>query len=159
MARLVLFPEQVDLLHASPPGVFLVGPPGTGKTVLLILQGLSWQRRGYDVIVLSTWTESRSASIAIEHHLRLTQTNSASHSPASVHRLHYDFENNADDPTTAVNDLAGRSLCSPQQQLCVLADEVGPDFRLAIAAKCINVEHLLSTHHKIFCPDTPRRLR
>ena len=30
----------------------LVGPPGAGKTVVLVLKGIQWLHEGFDVIVL-----------------------------------------------------------------------------------------------------------
>ena len=57
--RLALYPRQMDLLHRSPPRVFLTGPPGTGKTVILVLQGAQWLQDGKIVNVVSTRNESR----------------------------------------------------------------------------------------------------
>ncbi|XP_025114468.1 uncharacterized protein LOC112576323 [Pomacea canaliculata] len=39
-AQITLFPEQVDLLNRAPLRLFVAGPPGTGKTVVLLLMGI-----------------------------------------------------------------------------------------------------------------------
>ncbi|XP_076461144.1 uncharacterized protein LOC143293786 isoform X2 [Babylonia areolata] len=72
LARLVLTPEQTDLLTRAPPLVFLTGPPGTGKTVMLVLMGLVWCHRGWNVQVVSVSDDSRAASLLVCHQIRKT---------------------------------------------------------------------------------------
>ncbi|XP_025112765.1 uncharacterized protein LOC112575256 isoform X2 [Pomacea canaliculata] len=43
-ALITLFPEQVDLLCHPPSRLFATGPPGTGKTVMLLMMGTEWLR-------------------------------------------------------------------------------------------------------------------
>nr|KAG5706764.1 hypothetical protein BaRGS_007267 [Batillaria attramentaria] len=45
--------------------VFLTGPPGTGKTTMMVLRALRWAHRGHVVYVISLWTGSDAAS----HHI------------------------------------------------------------------------------------------
>lgn len=126
-ASLVLFPQQVDLLNVSPPRVFVTGPPGTGKTVVLTLQGLSWLQRGHDVHVISTCSESRAAAMVIEHHLQQA-VGSESTASARVHRHQYDLYKDGESET-AIKSLKSMSQ---GRQLCVLTDEIVHDDRLAM---------------------------
>lgn len=116
MAALVLVPEQVELLNRSPRRVFISGPPGTGKTVVLILQGLTWLRSGHDVHVVSMWPKSRAVSIAIERQLQETVGKKAK---SRVHRHQWDLKN-IGQVNAPVNNLKSESK---GRQLCVLADE------------------------------------
>ncbi|KAK7090980.1 uncharacterized protein [Littorina saxatilis] len=68
--RLVLHPSQVNLLRQDEPRVFLFGPPGTGKTIILVLKALQWLQAGFQVIVLSAHLASQAASYMIEHQVR-----------------------------------------------------------------------------------------
>nr|KAG5703032.1 hypothetical protein BaRGS_016193 [Batillaria attramentaria] len=43
---LVASQHQLDVLNMDLPLVFLCGPPGTGKTVLLVVRATDWLRRG-----------------------------------------------------------------------------------------------------------------
>ncbi|KAL8595387.1 hypothetical protein ACOMHN_024086 [Nucella lapillus] len=69
-ARVMLTPRQVGVLHSGPPLTFLTGPPGTGKTVGLVLKGLQWLRAGGHVHVCSTWYKSLAASCSIVQQLQ-----------------------------------------------------------------------------------------
>lgn len=127
MARLVLLPEEVELLNRSPRRVFLTGPPGTGKTVLLILQGLNWLQRGYDVHVVSSWSASRAVSYVIDHQLQRTM---ATWSPdiiinrPSAHYHEYEKDQEKNEVIKCLMKSAdGRN------PVCVIADEAGPPDR------------------------------
>ena len=69
LSTLTLFPYQVDLLNKSLTRVHLWGPPGTGKTVVLVLKASGWLREGLDVDILSINSESRAISILMESQL------------------------------------------------------------------------------------------
>ena len=93
LARLVLTPQQLDLMHRAPPRVCITGPPGVGKTVMLILMGLKWLLEGHDVQVLSTRPASLAASRVMYYQLGMTlktYTESTT-SAAAVHFHHFDF--------------------------------------------------------------------
>lgn len=120
-AQITLFPEQVELLNLAPPRVFLTGPPGTGKTVVLQLMAMEWQVNGNDVQILSTWHRSRSACKML-HHL-LQQTPGNSRPVGRVLYKQYDFINGKD-TERAVMEMTKEAGDGP---LYVIADEVGYD--------------------------------
>ena len=71
LSTLTLLPYQVDLLNdKSLALVHLWGPPGTGKTVVLVLKASGWLREGLDVDILSINSESRAISILMESQLQ-----------------------------------------------------------------------------------------
>ena len=127
MSTLALYPAQVDLLAPhpdSPQSAALSGPPGTGKTVVLVLKGLQWLRQGRTVHVVSGDGGSRSISFLIEASLRAEaqRQGTAAGPPASAsggavqhHRLDYISRVGA-----AVDELA--SLVE-DGQLFVIMDE------------------------------------
>lgn len=124
VARLVLFPEQVELLNLSPLRVFLSGPPGTGKTIMLILQGLNCLQRDYDVRVVSMWPKSRAVSIVIEQQVLKS---ASAHLRGRLKRCTFEFVHDRDVQS------AVRLLARFQNNLCILADEAGPKDRLVMA--------------------------
>ncbi|XP_070207994.1 uncharacterized protein [Littorina saxatilis] len=65
LARLVLTLQQLNLINQNLPRVFITGPPGTGKTVVLVLQGLRWLLQGHDVQVVSTRYSTRAVNSMI----------------------------------------------------------------------------------------------
>ena len=95
--RLMLTPQQLDLLHHPPPFVYLTGPPGTGKTVLLYLRALDWLRAAHHVHVVSTHARSVAATCCLAAQLRRSFTSSSSSSggggevPERVHVHLYDL--------------------------------------------------------------------
>ena len=71
LSTLTLLPYQVELLGDNNlTRVHLWGPPGTGKTVVLVLKASGWLRERLDVDILSTSSESRAVSILIESQLQ-----------------------------------------------------------------------------------------
>ncbi|XP_070209679.1 uncharacterized protein [Littorina saxatilis] len=68
---LALYPDQVDLLSDNTLRcVHLRGPPGTGKTIVLVLKVIQWLHQGHDVHVVSATHESRAVSFLIERQLQ-----------------------------------------------------------------------------------------
>nr|KAG5711617.1 hypothetical protein BaRGS_016799 [Batillaria attramentaria] len=126
MAILTLYPGQLDLANrAGLLRVYLTGPPGTGKTVVLVIKALQWLQQGKDVHLLSTHSNSR-AAIYLIHHQLLYMLGAASPG-RRVHAHVFDFLRNEGDVEAAVNTLeaAGKAR---DGQLYVIADEAWPDY-------------------------------
>ncbi|XP_025112337.1 uncharacterized protein LOC112575042 isoform X2 [Pomacea canaliculata] len=116
-AVITLFPEQVHLLSERSSRLFVAGPPGTGKTVVLQLKGVEWLQYG-DVYIVSTWVSSRAACTFL--HDRLLKHAS---SDSTVILKQYDLKSGTD-VENAVKEL---SEATDRKPLMVIADEVGPD--------------------------------
>ncbi|XP_070202814.1 uncharacterized protein [Littorina saxatilis] len=119
---LVLTLQQLDLMNRDPPRAFITGAPGTGKTVVLVLQGSRWLRQGHDVHVLSTVYDTRAISTSIKQQLEMSLSASPTPSltPGSVSYHRYDFYNREEDVEQAVTDLVA---CVKNGHLHVLVDE------------------------------------
>ena len=93
----------------------------TGKTILLVLQGLRWARQGRNVDVVSIEPDTLAASLMIKHQLQMTLSadSMTSRTPGTVRLHQYDFSRQSD------VDRAVRDLLSLVQHdtLCVLVDE------------------------------------
>ncbi|XP_070206328.1 uncharacterized protein [Littorina saxatilis] len=121
LVTFVLTLEQVGLMDRNPRLICLTGPPGTGKTVVMELQGLRWLLEGRNVHLVSTSRTSRAINIHIEHQLNMMVSDhgSQTRTPGSVHRHEYDFYQETDYPT-AVGELLA---CVKNGTLHILMDE------------------------------------
>ncbi|KAK7106667.1 uncharacterized protein [Littorina saxatilis] len=128
LALLVLTLEQLDLMNRDPALVYITGAPGTGKTVVLVLQGLRWLRDGNDVHVISTMYDTRAVSTSITQQLgmSLSAGPTPSLTPGSVSYHRYNFWNREADVEQAVTDLLA---CVKNGHLHVLIDEASFDSR------------------------------
>ncbi|XP_025112489.1 uncharacterized protein LOC112575119 [Pomacea canaliculata] len=126
-AQIKLFPEQIDLLKTTFSRLFIAGPPGTGKSVVLLLMGIEWLRCGHHVYIVSSWKRSRAASIMLYHLLLQTvkTQQSAGVSPGQPHLLQYDF-NDTKEVEKAVTDLSQEAR---ERELFVLSDEAVHEYR------------------------------
>ncbi|XP_070199111.1 uncharacterized protein [Littorina saxatilis] len=100
----------------------------TGKTVVLVLQGVRWLRQGHDVHVISTGYNTRAVSTSIKQQLEMSLNASPTPSltPGSVSYHIYDIWNREGDVDQAVTDLVA---CVKNGHLHVLIDEVSFDSR------------------------------
>ncbi|XP_025103269.1 uncharacterized protein LOC112569638 [Pomacea canaliculata] len=119
-AVITLFPEQVHLLHTAPPVLFVTGPPGTGKTVMLLLMAIEWLRCGHHVYIVSTWWGSRAANTMLYHLLFFSQK-----ILSQLHFLQYDVRHE-EEAEKAVNELLQATI---RGVAYVIADEVNGDFK------------------------------
>ena len=94
----------------------------TGKTILLVLQGLRWARQGRNVDVVSIDPDTLAASLMIQHQLQVTLSADSTTSPTpGTVRLHqYDFLRHESDVDRAAKDLLS---VVQGDTLCVLVDE------------------------------------
>ncbi|KAK7091348.1 hypothetical protein V1264_009041 [Littorina saxatilis] len=114
---LALYPDQVDLLSDNTLCcVHLRGPPGTGKTIVLVIKAIQWLHQGHDVHVVSVVNESRAVSLLIERQLQCVLGSNPASGFGTVHR----HDVNPYTPPDA-NKLA--ALAS-DGELYVIADEV-----------------------------------
>ncbi|XP_025113996.1 uncharacterized protein LOC112576017 [Pomacea canaliculata] len=121
-AVITLFPEQVHLLHTAPPTLFVTGPPGTGKTVVLLLMAIQWLRGGYPVHVMMTCKESRAACFMLHDLLLKTHPTSIT----QLRLLQYDLT----PPADISRILTYLSEEASKGSLYIVADEVASrDFK------------------------------
>ncbi|XP_070208368.1 uncharacterized protein [Littorina saxatilis] len=123
LAQLILTLEQLDLMNRDPKLVCITGPPGTGKTVVLVLQAVRWILQGRDVHVVSTRCASWAVSILIQRQITSTATKAATRQQQKSGKaiLHeYDI-NNPEDVTRAVKELS--EAAGRDGKLCVILDE------------------------------------
>ncbi|XP_025113483.1 uncharacterized protein LOC112575710 [Pomacea canaliculata] len=120
-AEITLFPEQVNLLSDAPPRLYLTGPPGTGKTVVLLLMAALWLQSGSDVYIVSTCTESHTVCNMLYHQLLHTihKQNDTTVTSGQPHFLQYHLDQ-GEDVDKAVDDL---SKAVKGDTLYVIADE------------------------------------
>ncbi|XP_076443881.1 uncharacterized protein LOC143282190 [Babylonia areolata] len=125
LSRLVLTTSQMDLLHRAPPRVCVTGPPGTGKTVVLVLMGLQWLLQGHDVHVISVFYKSLAASQLVKCQLKMTLRAHVQVSSSTCGRIffhQYNFWDVDEDVTRAIRELTA-AAASFRQELFVLMDE------------------------------------
>ena len=122
LARLVLTPGQLDILTRAPDMVCLSGPPGTGKTVVLVMVGLQWLRQGHDVHVVCTSLAAIAVSRLIYHQLTMTLREDPTTPPTAgtVHFHLFDLHSGDSEVARAVTTLVAASR---GQQLHILMDE------------------------------------
>lgn len=119
--QLTLFPEQVHMVQSGLPKVFLTGPPGTGKTVVLQLVGTGWLENSKEVHIVSTWAFSRAPSYML-YHLLKNHLQGKGRSTAQLHLWQYDLDGGKD-VENAVDELFEKAK---EGCLYIIADEAGP---------------------------------
>ncbi|XP_076456734.1 uncharacterized protein LOC143291034 [Babylonia areolata] len=103
-SRLALYPDQVDMLNSSlPPCVYLRGPPGCGKTVVLVLKALQLLNQGKHVHLICVSQEGRAVTALIRH-----QLNACLPSTNLLHLHSFDIKK-TEDVEAAVKEIVGWS--------------------------------------------------
>ena len=120
-SQVVLHPLQVDVLHNSQPFVYLTGPPGTGKSLVLVLRALDLLSRHQPVHVVSTWNDSLAASYSILYQLRQMATRSAT-SLIHIHVFNFSEGGNLVE-RVAVRTLMESASAGEGHGINVIADE------------------------------------
>ncbi|XP_070203697.1 uncharacterized protein [Littorina saxatilis] len=166
LALLVLTLQQLGLMNRDPPQVCITGAPGTGKTVVLVLQGVRWLRQGHDVHVISTGHVTQAVSTSITQQLKMSL--SAGPTPnltqGSVSYHQYDFINREEDVEQAVTDLVA---CMKNGHLHVLLDEAffdssdepGPANIQLVSQLAQRVPHLYLWCATVYNDDIPPALQ
>ena len=120
--KFVLTEEQVSVLENEQPLMFLVGPPGTGKTVMLLLRALDWLMCGMHVDVVCAWKGSLAVSRYIVDQCK-NRTEAETHHHIQLHTfdLHQASEEQIED---AVIELLTTRTRDQGQGLCIIADDI-----------------------------------
>ncbi|XP_076452141.1 uncharacterized protein LOC143287758 [Babylonia areolata] len=121
--QIMLTPFQQALQNSHEPLVALTGPPGTGKSLMLLLKALDWLREGWHVHIVSTWHQSLAMSLHIAH--QLERTLGAGAVKGRVHLLELDLLKGGQEVERGVWALlqASRERLAAGQPLCVVLDE------------------------------------
>ncbi|KAK7095128.1 uncharacterized protein [Littorina saxatilis] len=119
--EIVLHPSQMETLNNMNKAyarVFLTGPPGTGKSLVLVLKGQEWLRQFKPVHVVSSRKENRAASYMIASQLKQSE-------PKSSHLVHLHVFNFPIDRARAFSCLTkeARQGTSHCKELFVIVDE------------------------------------
>lgn len=126
----VLTPEQTNLLDGRSDKVFLTGPPGVGKSVMLALMGIKWQNHGYHVNVVSVDLWSVSISRMIKHMIEMNRDETTASPVGNVLLHEFEFDQTDDEVDKAISILS--KFASRNKGLKVICDEFYA-FRLVIA--------------------------
>lgn len=120
MSRLSLYPEQFYLLSdPTMDSVYFCGPPGTGKTILLMLKALQMLRQGEEIDILCTSPDSLAVTTLIENQLKLAEPTD------NVHRHVHDLTR-SENVATAVGELGEKISQRVRHggRLFLLVDEI-----------------------------------
>ena len=125
LAYLVLTQQQLHLMSGKKPRVCITGPPGTGKTICLVLMGLRWLTDRNDVHVICTRTRTLAISHLIKYQLeaslRADPTASTAQGSVIFHIYDIYFNDNEVEVNRAIGELVAASR---GQALHVLMDEL-----------------------------------
>ncbi|XP_070182182.1 uncharacterized protein [Littorina saxatilis] len=138
-SHIMLTPQQVAVQHSNQPLIFLSGPPGVGKSVMIILKGLDLLRQGLHVDVVSSGKYSLAASHLAVYQLQQTAGPAAA---GRIHLHHFDLWKGVEQQAVdeAVRTLVEAANKRGGQGLYVIADE-------ARSGRCVLVEIILFTSY------------
>lgn len=126
-AEIPLSSSQSRLINSDFQRVFLAGPPGTGKTTVLLLKGREWLRAGHDVQIVCTGWWSLTACRML-YHLLLKIRKTLQEEGGDIGHIHfhnYKFNDETSDVVEeAVKDL---SQMAKDGYLYVIVDEARPE--------------------------------
>ena len=153
LTQMMVHPRQLSVLHADKPLVFLTGPYGTGKTLVLVLKALGWLRGSGSGSGSSSGSGSGSSSGSgsgsgsssgsgrHQHHVHVVSTWDESvptslkivsqleqtAGPSATNRVHLHQFDLWKDPGAVAAAVATLVACAGEGPLHVLVDEMGPD--------------------------------
>lgn len=122
MASFVLTQQQLDLVlrEPEPTKLFLNGPPGSGKTVVLVLKATCWLNKGHDVHIVNTRPDALAASYLLKHMVQRNITEGD-----KIGRIHhdvYDFVNKDNDHSSLMEAM--KTAASKCERLFIVCDDV-----------------------------------
>lgn len=150
-----LTPNQIELLERAPQRVFMAGPPGTGRSTVLLRMAKKWLTDNNNVHVLSTWDCSLAASYQLYY--RLQETLNPKYTDLNLSEKVKLVKTNfraREDMEKTLSDLAQVANSGP---VYIIADEVGPDNRYAVKSNtCVKLYMCTCGRHQNTLPDTQK---
>ena len=137
ISSLALYPYQVDILNKQSRRVYLCGPPGSGKTIVLVLKAMQWLNQGKDVDVVSFGIEGRAVSVIARQQLH--QSLATAPAAGTIHHHHFDFDPfDPEDVTAAVKEMVALSQ-SRGKPLNIIVDEAVQFTRFVLFAFLVHI--------------------
>ena len=150
---LALYPAQLRVLQSGAQRVFITGPPGTGKTVVLALKARQWALDRKVVHVVSTHYKGRAVSALLQQQVIRAITRGRAVDASMVRTHNYDFDDSSkNDVDKAVSNL---SECAVGGELFVIVDEVGSTHRSASPAPTPHTTSCFTCNSFSFSPLLP----
>ncbi|KAK7109760.1 uncharacterized protein [Littorina saxatilis] len=137
---IVLNRRQVGILTKHKEGmVYLTGPPGTGKSLVLIMKGLDWLRTGKAVQVVTSTPDGKAASRMIFAELTKSGLPGAEE---KIKLLDFDLRRDREEDINAAVDTLTK--VAEHGELYIVADEMCRNFTKLITPlkKVLNTLHI-----------------
>lgn len=123
-SSVTLTQAQFCVLNTDQKKILLIGPPGTGKSVVLFLKGIQWLVDGCIVYIVSTGCRSRIASRML-YNLLIEAVNILPQGTVTKEQIcyrEYNFDRE-EEVEEAVNEMLEQTKVG----LYIIADEAGPE--------------------------------